>query len=78
MNSSFSGYWFGVIGDGVTDDSYAINYALSNSCKINIELGKLNHLINNTIYFNQDGFKLNCLGTISTNSDITMVEITTS
>lgn len=74
-NSSFSVHWFGAKGDGVTDDAPAINHALQNSCKVTIVLGNLNYLINSSIYLSINNLKLQCFGTISTNYNITMIDI---
>ena len=77
-NDYLSAHWFGAKGDGVTDDAPAINSALANSCKCTIELDRLNYLINSTIYISAyDGMSFKCAGTISTNSDIVMIDIST-
>jgi hypothetical protein len=75
-NSSFSAHWFGAKGDGENDDSSAINHALGNSCKCTIGLDKLDYHINSSIKFNTHGLSLKCSGTISTDRDITLIEIT--
>lgn len=74
-NDSLSVHWFGAKGDGTTDDAHAINYALSNSRNITIAMAKLNYLINSTIFINSDGLSLKCNGTIFTNNDITIIDI---
>lgn len=75
-NDSFSAHWFGAKGDGATDDAPAINHALTNSCLCPIVLDKLNYFISSTIHLDIQGLNLKCRGTISTDSDIKMIEIT--
>lgn len=74
-NSVFSAHWFGAKGDGVTDDSPSINYALENSGTIPIEMGSLDYLIESSININKINQKLTCYGSIVTNKDITLINI---
>lgn len=81
-NCSFSGQivnpvipvnWFAAIGDGTTDDSNAINKALTASSGSIVELDNRSYMVKSTIHV-KDYQKFRCIGEIITDQDINVID----
>lgn len=68
---------FGAKGDGTTDDTSAINKAINycNSTNKKLYFDKNTYLVTSTLNITNDGFNLECLGTLKIASNITLLKL---
>lgn len=74
-NSAIPAEWFGAVGDGITDDSKAINLALQNSNGTMVELANKDYYIASTILMNRNLLKLKIQGRLLVAEDIVGIKI---